>query len=281
MAAINNLFWKGKKVVTLSTKGGVGKTTTSIHFCYHMKKKHNLVYQYVDADMQGSGTNHCLGREFLISDCNGEMNYERPRPIPENVKRMVQRLFKDQKPYKIPNMIKLSGFYTHMKDSAEFYDGFTIDTMGADAKASREALVYSDIAIIPVNPSGLVVSELHKVLEMVMLSKVHNKNLRVFIVFTRVVSSAKKIAREHIASVNQIIDAYLQKSNTTKEKEMIHVCETVITELQDVYNNVDIGLNAFELSKGKTRDVVELQFDTLIDEMEYLYKSVNNAQEVA
>lgn len=280
MAAINNLFWKRKKVVTLSTKGGVGKTTTSIHFCYHMKKKHNLVYQYVDADMQGSGTNHCLGRDFLISDCKGETNSERPRSIPENVKRMVLRLFKDQEPYKIPNTMKKSGFNTHMNDSAEFYDGFMIDTMGADAKASREALVYSDIAIVPVNPSGLVVSELHKVLDMVMLCKVHNPNLRVFIVFTRVVSSAKKIAREHIQSVNQIIETFLEVQDTTKENEKIHVCETVITERQDVYNNVDIGLNAFELAKGKTRDV-EIQFDTLIDEMEYLYNSVENAQEVA
>ncbi|EMG2881737.1 ParA family protein [Pseudomonas aeruginosa] len=280
MATINNLFWKRKKVVTLSTKGGVGKTTTSIHFCYHMKKKHSLVYQYVDADMQGSGTNHCLGRDFLISDCKGETNSERPRPIPENVKRMVLRLFKDQEPYKIPNTMKKSGFNTHMNDSAEFYDGFMIDTMGADAKASREALVYSDIAIVPVNPSGLVVSELHKVLDMVMLCKVHNPNLRVFIVFTRVVSSAKKIAREHIQSVNQIIETFLEGQDTTKENEKIHVCETVITERQDVYNNVDIGLNAFELAKGKTRDV-EIQFDTLIDEMEYLYNSVENAQEVA
>lgn len=281
MAEINNLFWKRKKVVTLSTKGGVGKTTTSIHICYHMKKKHDLVYQYVDADTQGSGTNHCLGRDFLIDDCNGKTNSIRPRPIPEKVKRMVQRLFKDQQPYKIPNTMKMSGFNTHMKDSVEFYDGFMIDTMGADAKASREALVYSDIAIVPVNPSGLVVSELHKVLEMVIHSKAHNPNLRVFIVFTRVVSSAKKIAREHIQNVNEIIGDFLGQQGTTKEKEMIHVCETVITELQDVYNNVDIGLNAFELSKGKTRDVVEIQFDTLIDEMEYLYNSVENEQEVA
>ncbi|MOA61622.1 hypothetical protein D3C78_1868070 [compost metagenome] len=67
---------------------------------------------------------------------------------------------------------------------------------------------------------------------------------------------------------------------TTKDKENIYVCETVITERQEIYNNVDIGLNAFELSKGKSLDA-EMQFDTLLDEIEYLYDLANEEKEVA
>lgn len=281
MAALNTSFFKGKKIITFSTKGGVGKTTDGLHICYQLKKKHGLVFQYVDADVQESGTNHCICRENLLSDCRGETESERPRPIPEDIKRLVKRLFKDSDPYKIPNVIKKKGFAAHIKEAEKNYDGFMIDTQGADTTGGREALVNADIVIVPVNPSGLVISELHKVIEMFMLAKSLNPDAQIFIVFNRVVSSAKKIAREHIEGVNAIVEQCLANNHgTTSQEAMIHVCETVITERQDVYNNVDVGLNAFELSKGKSLDA-EMQFDQLLDEIEYLYNLKFDQQEVA
>lgn len=281
MAAINTSFYKGKRIITLSTKGGVGKTTDSLHIGYQLKKKHGLTFQYIDADVQESGTNHCVSRENLLSDCLGQTNSERARPIPSDIVRFVKRHFKDTSPYVLPNVIKKKGFSLHIKELSGFYDGFIIDTQGADSTGGREALVNADIVIVPVNPSGLVISELHKVIEMVMLAQPLNENVRVYIVFNRVVASAKKIAREHIDCVNVIINNYLEKNHgVTKEQARIHVCETVITERQEIYNNVDVGLNAFELSKGKSRDA-EIQFDTLLDEIEYLYDLVESQKEVA
>ncbi|MFI8556089.1 AAA family ATPase [Pseudomonas putida] len=281
MAALNNQFWKFKRVALMSIKGGVGKTTDSLHICYQLKKKHGLTFQYVDADAQESGTNHCKGRANLVADCKGETESDRERPIPVEVKKLVNRLFKEQGPYVIPNVIKKSGFKAYFAEARNFYDGFVTDTQGADSKIGREVMISSDILIIPVNPSGMVVTELKKLIAVIMDARGLNPDLRVFVVFNRVVSSAKKIAREHIEFVNEMIDNYLQaEHNTNKEMENIHVCETVITERQEIYNNVDVGLNAFELSKGKSLDA-EMQFDTLLDEIEYLYEMNSVSREVA
>lgn len=300
MAAINNKFFNRKVIITLSTKGGVGKTTDALHIGYQLKKKHDLKFQYIDADVQESGVNHCHNRANLLSDCGivdkeenetgklvidcgnePESQNERARPIPEEIKRLVKRLFKYSKPYVLPNVIKKKGFASHIDELKNHYDGFIIDTQGADTTGGRAALVSADIVVVPVNPSGLVISELHKVIEMFMFAKPLNPEAQIFIVFNRVVSSAKKIAREHIQGVNAIVEKYLAEEHDTTSKEaMIHVCETVITERQEVYNNVDVGLNAFELSKGKIVDA-EMQFDQLLDEIEYLYNLKFDQQEVA
>lgn len=281
MAAINNSFFNGKVIVTLSTKGGVGKTTDSLHFCYKLKSKHNLVFQYVDADAQESGTNHCVGRATIVSDCRGETDSPRVRPIPDSVKKAVKRLFKDSEPYIIPNVIVRKDFKNHIKQAMQHYNGVMIDTSGSDSTISRNVITSSNIVLIPINPSGLVISELHKAVEVVMLAKVFNPEIRTFIVFNRVVASAKKIMREHINSVNEIVEQYLlHMHSTTSEQEMIHICETVITERQEIYNNVDVGLNAFELSKGKSCDA-DIQFDTLLDEIEYKYNLTVIDKEVA
>lgn len=281
MSAINNSFWLGKKIALMNTKGGVGKTTDCLHIGYHLKKKKDLVFQYVDSDAQESGTNHCVNRANLVSDCLGETASERSRSIPDEVKKLVNRIFKDEKPYVIPNIIKKGGFAAHFKEANSFYDGFIIDTQGADSKIGREVMVNSDIVIVPVNASGLVIAELKKLIEVIMIAKEFNQELRVFIVFNRVMASAKKIAREHIQFVNSMLDEYLMTNHgISKDEAMIQVCETVITERQDVYNNVDIGLNAFELSKGKTIDA-EIQFETLLDEIEYRYYLTVENKEVA
>ncbi|WP_132577654.1 ParA family protein [Pseudomonas aeruginosa] len=280
MTTMNESFWAGKKIATMNTKGGVGKTTTCLHMGYQLKFKKGLVFQYVDTDAQESGTNHCNNRANLIGDCLGYSSSERSRPIPEDVKKLVKRIYKDEKPYVIPNIIKKGGFAAHFKESKGFYDGFIIDTQGADSKIGREIMVNSDIVIIPVNPSGLVVAELKKLIEVIMIAKEFNQSLKVFIVFNRVMANAKKIAKEHIDFVRNMLDDYLMSNhNLTKEEAMIQVCETVITERQDIYNNVDIGLNAFELSKGKTTDAL-IQFDTLLDEIEYLCYQYNEHKEV-
>ena len=57
------------KIIVMSGKGGVGKTTNSLHIGYQLKKKHGLTFQYIDADVQESGTNHCASRENLLADC--------------------------------------------------------------------------------------------------------------------------------------------------------------------------------------------------------------------
>ncbi|PKA71339.1 chromosome partitioning protein [Pseudomonas baetica] len=282
MAAINNSFYKGKVISALSTKGGVGKSTDCLHIGYQLKKKYNLSFQYLDADAQESGTNHFICRASLLSDCKGETDSPRVRPIPDDVKRLVKRLFKDSEPYVMPNIIKKSDFANYLKESKGFYDGFIIDTQGSDSTTSRNAVTRSDIVIIPVNPSGLVINELHKALGVIMTARSFNPNIRTFIVFNRVVKSATKMMREHIETVNEILSQYLfhLHNGATSDAEQIYVCETVITERQDVYNNVDVGLNAFELSKGKTCDA-EIQFDTLLDEIEYKYNLNSQISEVA
>lgn len=299
MAALNNIFWKFKRVALMSTKGGVGKTTNSLHIGYQLKKKHGLTFQYIDADVQESGTNHCASRENLLADCGivikdendssvevkeEEFKFERKRPIPDDVVKMVKRLYSKQKPYVLPNIIKKSGFKSYFSQELskkDSYDGFITDTQGADSRIGREVMTSSDIVIIPVNPSGMVVAELKKLIDVVMEARGFNPDFRVFIVFSRVVSSAKKIAREHIKFVNEMLDEYFASEyGVTKEEAMIHVCETVITERQEIYNHVDTGLNAFEMSKGNRIDA-EMQFDTLLDEIEYLYDLINIEQEVA
>ncbi|WP_372821409.1 ParA family protein [Pseudomonas parafulva] len=289
MAAINHQFWKFKRVAVVSSKGGVGKTTNGLHIAYQLKNKHQLKYQFVDADPQESGTKHCLGRLHLVNDCKEandptkdlEIEYVRVRPIPDGVKRMVKRNFIGKDLYVIPNTIRKSAFKSHFVDNQNSYDGFIIDTQGSDSRVGRESMTASDIVIIPVNPSGLVVTELAKLMEVVVDARQFNPDFKVFIVFSRVVSSAKKIAREHIKIVNEMLDEYFMVNHSVSKAEAnIFVCETVITERQEIYNNLDIGLNAFEMSKGKTLDC-EIQFDTLLDEIEYLYDLNNSAMEVA
>lgn len=65
------------------------------------------------------------------------------------------------------------------------YDTIVIDTGGRDSEEMRQALVVSDLVIIPVSPSDLDIAVLNKMIKLFDLSKALNPQAKALIVISR------------------------------------------------------------------------------------------------
>lgn len=137
-------------VAFANVKGGVGKSTTAVHYAEWIRSKGNRV-MLIDSDKQGSAASWAVWRQT-----------ETDNPAPE-----ISRLYSKDLLVQVPAL-------------REHYDRIVIDTRGADGASIRAAMVVSQIVIIPVRDSDFDAAALTDVAELISEARAVNPNLRAF-----------------------------------------------------------------------------------------------------
>ena len=109
-------------IALINQKGGCGKSTTAVHFAYWLATQKKKKVLLVDADAQQSSSEWILGMES---------------PIPYKVVQTPDDLLEQ-----IPEL-------------AEQYDLLIVDGPASLAEATRAILFRADLAIVPVQPTGV------------------------------------------------------------------------------------------------------------------------------
>lgn len=109
-------------IALINQKGGCGKSTTAVHFAYWLANKKKKKVMLVDADAQQSSSEWLGGME---------------QPIPSKVVQTPDDLLEQ-----IPEL-------------ATQYSQLVIDGPASLAEATRAILFRADLAIIPVQPTGV------------------------------------------------------------------------------------------------------------------------------
>lgn len=110
----------GKVISLVNQKGGVSKTTTSIHLASWLHSKHKQVL-LVDADAQQSSSHWVTEMEGILC---------KVLQTPDDLLELLPEL-------------------------AENYDYLVVDGPASLSEATRAILFRSDLAVIPVQPSGV------------------------------------------------------------------------------------------------------------------------------
>ncbi len=139
----------------VNEKGGSSKTTIATNLAFKFAKE-KIDTLLIDADPQRSV-------ETLI---NFRVNNELELPF-NSVSKIGDSLAKET------------------KSLANKYDSIIIDTGGRDSKEMRQALLVSDIVIIPTIASGYDQAVLDKMLNLIEESLVFNEKLKVLILISR------------------------------------------------------------------------------------------------
>lgn len=137
-------------VAFANVKGGVGKSTTAVHYAEWIRAKGNRV-MLVDSDKQGSAASWAVWRQA-----------ETDMPAPE-----ISRLYAKDLLVQVPAL-------------REHYDRIVIDTRGADGASIRAAMVVSQIVVIPVRDSDFDAAALSDVAELIAEARSVNPDLRAY-----------------------------------------------------------------------------------------------------
>lgn len=236
MININKIAFLQKAFVIHNDKGGVGKSTMSINIHFAIQQMTGLKGHFVDADAQETSV------EWMDERVNLKMD------TPEYIG-------------------KKSALLAHVEKVVEKHDFITVDTPGADTPASREAMTFADVLIIPVNASGFVVNKLVPLLEKVALAKSNNPEMKVFIVFNMVEKRNTAQIRKHKANVQKILNELLSKYETTSEEAKIYICESSISHKPSLYDKMSEGRTIFEIAQGKSLDPI-IEYTALLAEIQ-------------
>lgn len=217
-------------------KGGTGKTTLTTNLAA-LRASHSKDVLVVDTDQQSSASYWCGTRD--------ENNVE-PRIA------SVQYFGK--------------GFVAQVKDLARRYDDVFIDAGGRDTTELRDALLISNIAVIPLSPSQYDVWTLSRMNELIEKSYSYNPELRTILVINR--ASANPSVKE-ADEAKEILDGfeYLQLSkavirdriafrrsvpNGLAINEQTPTDPKALSELNDLYYEVFLNeANSAECSEQK------------------------------
>lgn len=207
----------GKVITFMTEKGGVGKTTSAVAFCYLMAKKGFKVL-LIDFDSQGNATK-LYGKipddiDFTINELM--MSYLQTDVIPKTNDFI---LCEKEKFSLIPaneRLASLSGnllqvdFREHklkevIESFKENYDYVVIDCSPSISVANTNALYASDEVVIPCNPDGFAVdafTQLYKHYNLV--KKRGNPNVNIagvlftkFMKNTKVSKGTKELLQKH------------------------------------------------------------------------------------
>ena len=211
----------------VNEKGGSGKTTISVNLAFKFAEQ-GIDTMLVDADPQRSV-------ETLI-DYRANNGLELPFT---SVSRTGDSLAKE------------------VRNLANKYDSIIIDTGGRDSREMRQALLVSDIVLIPtIITSGFDQAVLNKMLNLISETLIMNENLKTLIVNNK-------------ASTNPMLQNKVQKFvDFLSEVELpqnVKLTNTILHE-REIYKNVIFdGKSVIELEDNKARDEVNALYKELLE----------------
>lgn len=142
----------------VNTKGGVGKSTTSIHLACHLASKGPTLL--IDGDPQESAATWAAWRR----ECAEAVGL----PMPVTI------------------CLRGKAIYDEGKHLVTNYHNTVVDAGGRDAPGLRNALLLANVAIIPVGASDLDAAAMTDLLEVVDIAKDYNPDLVVRVLLARV-----------------------------------------------------------------------------------------------
>lgn len=213
-------------ISVVNEKGGSGKTTLAINLAFKLSNE-ELDILLVDADPQNSvGT-------FMDFRVQNEEELELPF---SSISKIGHSLSKE------------------IEKISQKYDSIIIDTGGRDSNEMRQALIISDLVIIPTLASGFDQAVLNKMIELVREASIINSKLKVLIVINR-------------ASPNPFLESKIKNLREyLEDKELddnIKIANTIIYEREIYRNVIFLGKGISELkdnSKAK-KEIDDLYVD--------------------
>ncbi|ECK2550102.1 AAA family ATPase [Campylobacter jejuni] len=206
-------------ISVVNEKGGSGKTTLATNLAFKFSSE-KLDILLIDADPQRSI------ETFMDFRANNDLEF----PF-NSISRIGNSLSKE------------------IKNFISKYDSIIIDTGGRDSSEMRQALLLSDLVLIPTIASGYDQAVLEKMINLVKEASIVNEKLKALIVINR-------------ASPNPFLE---KKINNLKEYllgnedigENIEIAKTIIYE-REIYKNVVFdGKSVIELENNKAKSEID------------------------
>lgn len=144
------------------------------------------------------------------------------------------------------------------------YDILIIDTAGRDCDEMREALMASDILIIPTLPSDLDIAVLNKMIKLYSQYKRFQKGLKAFVVISK--ASPNPSLQEKINSLR----AFIKEKNVDDLK----LCNSVLYEREIYRNAFAKGMGVIEFAKKNDNALKD--FESFFNELVVFAKGKEN-----
>lgn len=211
----------------VNEKGGSGKSTLAINLSAAFKQTDKDII-LIDADPQRS-IEHFLN----FRDENLELPFSSLSKLGDTLAKEVKNL-------------------------QGKYETIVIDTGGRDSKEMRQALIISNIVVVPIIPSALDISVFEKMINIIEEAKMINENLIPFIVISR--ASPNPFLEKKIAQLKE----YLVK----KELKDFVLAKNIIFEREAFKNTIFEGKAIIECEESKAKE----DFMALFEELNTLIK---------
>ncbi len=165
-------------IALINQKGGCGKSTSSVHLAYWLQFKQNHQVLLIDADAQKSSSQWVEGME---------------NPIPCQVIQSPDDLLEQ-----IPELVK-------------DYDYLIVDGPASLAEETRAILFRTDLAVIPVQPTGVDLRSASDAMRLLKQAQSVRGGFPKGLVFLSRAVKNTKLKEEAIALLSQIPDAKFLK----------------------------------------------------------------------
>lgn len=169
----------GKVISLINQKGGVSKSTTSVHLAYWLKRKRKKIL-LIDADSQKSSSQWVAGMETIEIPCQ---IIQSPDDLLEQIPQF-----------------------------AEDYDYLIVDGPASLSEATRAILFRSDLAVVPVQPTGVDLRSASDAMRLVKQAQSVRGGQPITVLFLSRAVKGTKLKEEAIALLSKNANAALLKN---------------------------------------------------------------------
>lgn len=212
-------------VITIcNEKGGSGKSTMAVNLAFRFAKDYNLLL--IDTDSQRS----IEAFTTIRADNNVESTFTTATKLGSALMQEI-KLLKEQ------------------------YELVLIDTGGRDSKETRQALILSNVVIVPCIASQFDIAVLDKMISILLEVKMTiNPDLKVFFVLSR--ATTNLFLSQKNTSLRDYLSENLKENGAGSDFILL---DSVLHEREAYKNAVIEGLSIFELCKESDKAYIEFE----------------------